>query len=76
MNTVQKYLLAASTCASFVAAEEPNPPAWDTDRVKILDASKTKDNQDLVNTIFNETGAPDLGGQFIDSRYAILLKKG
>ena len=62
MNSIQKYLLAASTSSAFVSAAEPNPPAWDTDKVKILDGTKSEDNQALVDQIFSETGAENLGG--------------
>jgi len=64
MNNIHKYLLTASAYSSLVASKEPNPPVWDTDKVILLEPGKshTNDNQHLVDSIFNITGAPDLGG--------------
>jgi len=62
MNNILKYLLASSTCSSLVASKEPNPPIWDTDKVKILDNHFSHENQEVIDNIFKEAGAKDLGG--------------
>jgi len=45
-----------------VASTEPNPPIWDTDRVKILDPLNSTASQSIVDAIYAENGADNLEG--------------
>jgi len=62
--------------ASIYAYNEPNPPSWDTSKVKVIEAGQ--DAQSLIDQIYSEMGGtnPPENGQFSDSRYALLFKPG
>jgi len=73
---LSKLTIAASV-AAFVSAVEPNPPTWDTARVKVLSPGQAN-AQEIVDAIFAENGGhtPAWHGQWSTSRYAILLEQG
>ena len=66
-----------SFMATLAYAVEPNPPTWDTDRVKIFTPGQA-DAQATINTILAKQGGhiPVNNGQFSDDRYALLFKPG
>ena len=77
-----KYILSSSSIAAMLGGEsviavEPNPPSWDTNRVKILDPTDPQNNnQQTVDAIYSENGGNGAHGQWSDSRYAIMLLGG
>lgn len=75
MNSFAKFLLIASS-AMLCDAAEPNPPSWDSNRVKIIDPSNSGWGQQAVDAIFAENGGNGVHGQFSDSRYAVMFKRG
>ena len=54
---------------------QPNPPNWDTDRVKIFSPDDT-DCQTVVDEIFEDVGGYCNNGEWSDSRYALMFKPG
>ena len=75
MNCLSKYLMIASS-AIICQAAEPNPPVWDTSKVKIIDPNNPEYAQKVVDDIFAENGGDDNHGQWSDSRYAVMFKRG
>ena len=73
-----KFMMGGSTLFMKMAlAAEPNPPAWDTDRVKILSPGQS-DAQDILDKIHATNGGmtPSNNGEFSDLRYAVLFEPG
>lgn len=62
---------------SRVAAIEPNPPKWNTKRVKIFTPGQP-DAQSILDAINKEQGGHDPvnNGEFSDDRYALLFQPG
>ena len=75
MNSFTKFLMVASS-AMVCDAIEPNPPTWDSNRVKIIDPSNPSFGQQTVDAIFAENGGNKVHGEFSNSRYAVMFKKG
>jgi len=72
-------ILASAAFVQYVLAVEPNPPTWDTDRVKVFSPSMAKgDAQAIIDTILKENGGhePKWNGQWSNDRYALLFEKG
>jgi hypothetical protein len=74
--TLSRFIVAASA-AAFVNAVEPNPPTWDSDRVKILTPGQANAQQ-ILDTIYAENGGHDPAwhGQWSNDRYAVFFTKG
>jgi hypothetical protein len=74
--TLSKFIVSA-TAAAFVNAVEPNPPTWDSQRVKVLTPGQ-KNAQAIVDKIYAENGghSPAFHGQWSNDRYAIFLTPG
>ena len=58
-------------------SSEPNPPAWDTQRVLIFDPNDT-DCQRRIDDVWHEMGSTSScnHGQWSDKRWALFFKKG
>ena len=63
---------------SVASALEPNPPTWDTDRVKIFEPGNESVTQPILDSIHATQGGqhPSFNGEFSDNRYALLFKPG
>ena len=72
-----KKYLSLCLLADLISAAEPNPPAWDTDRVKIFTPGDAG-AQAILDQIHATQGgvSPVCNGQFNDNRYALLFKPG
>ena len=68
-TTFKSMLLTA------VLAVEPNPPQWDTNRVKIFSPTDS-DCQSIIDTIFFEQGGYNGPGEWSEDRYALMFKPG
>jgi len=69
-------VLAAYNVA-YALAGEPNPPTWDTNRVKIFTPGQS-DAQSQLDAIAKSQGGhiPAWNGQWSDNRYALLFTPG
>ena len=63
---------AFALIAAFVAANEPNPPTWDTRYVKI------NPDQNAIDAVWHENGGINNGnhGQWSSHRYALMFTQG
>ena len=61
-----------------IICAEPNPPYWDSARVKILDPADPSGVQAIVNQVYAANGGkyPDNHGQWSNNRYALLVLPG
>lgn len=76
-------LLSLSATVSYSAKAqslEPNPPNWDTTKVKVMEVDNADENQKIVDEIFKEVGGftqtEDVIGQFSNKRYVIMFMPG
>jgi len=69
-----KFIVAL---VAAVSASEPNPPAWDTSRVYVIEAGDSG-AQVLINNALAKNGGhePACNGQWSEERYAFLFKPG
>ena len=68
-----------SFLATVAFAVEPNPPIWDTEKVKIFEPGVSTDEaQKTINAILAQQGGhdPPCNGEFSDGRYALMFKSG
>jgi hypothetical protein len=70
-------MLSKLSFALVVSALEPNPPFWDTDKVKIFTPGDL-DAQSVLDSVHATQGGmyPPNNGQFSFNRYALLFKQG
>ena len=70
-------IAATASLFSYISALEPNPPAWDTNHVKIFKSGQ-QDAQAILDKIHSEMGGkvPDTHGHWSTSRYALLFEPG
>ena len=64
-----------SLLLTAVLAAEPNPPNWDTNRVRVFSPGDS-DCQSRVDEVWHEMGGYCNHGQWSDSRYALMFKPG
>ena len=64
-----------SLLLTAVLAAEPNPPNWDTNRVRVFSPGDS-DCQSRVDEVWHEMGGYCNNGQWSDSRYALMFKPG
>ena len=72
---ISKTIFATLLVAAVNAANEPNPPHWDTSRVLIFE-NGDPNCQERVDAVWREMGGPNRNGHFSNNRYALMFKPG
>jgi len=72
-----KLTFAVALMCNLVFADEPNPPNWDTNSVKIFSPGQV-DAQEILDSIEDALSgkAGCDAGQFVSQRYALFFKPG